>query len=104
MSNNVVTRKFQKDVLREIVWGDVGETFDGLTVVEQGDWINKGKYDVKEVIFECDGMYYSITIRRTGSYYGYYTYDDEWWDDEVECIQLEKVPVTKYEWRPVKVS
>lgn len=96
--------KFKNKWLKEILDGD--ESVDNpLKYVEDTGWIGDGgKYEYREIIFMFEGKNYLVSESRSGSYYSDYYYETEDWSDdgEQECDEVEKVPVTKYEWHPVK--
>ena len=73
-----------------------------LKYVDETEWIDEGKYSYKNYIFEFEGKNYLISDSRSGSYFSDYSYGSEYWDKEQECQEVQKVTVTKYEWKPVK--
>ena len=58
---------------------------DGYTlrIEDSTDWISEGKYEYKEIYFEYDGKYYRLGSSRSGSYFTDYTYDSDYWNDEI---------------------
>lgn len=68
--------------------------FDGWLMIEDGEWISYGKYDLKTSIVkhvESD-KYYQYSLSRTGSYYSDYTYSHR----EDKFVKLYEVkPVEK---------
>ena len=73
---------------------------DGIIIVEEGDWIQDGKYQYKTTVFQKDDKFYSLTVSRSGSPFTDWYY--EWEDtDEFECYEVEKVEITKYVWKVI---
>jgi len=66
------------------------------TVVENGDWIEDGKYSFKETIIKYQGKFYSISEARSGSYYSDYYYN------EPEAYEVEPYEITVTKYRVVK--
>jgi len=93
--------KFRKEDLRELEYGDEPE---GFSIVEDGDWSVDMKYQHRNIVFMFGGKYYLLVSTRSGSPFTDYTYESEWWDDEVECPEVEKVIVTRTKWKPVRPS
>ncbi|MGM0846945.1 MAG: hypothetical protein ACQEUT_18455 [Bacillota bacterium] len=91
--------KFPKEDMLMVVDGDAPD--DHYSIIDQGDWINDGKYQNRETIFRYKGKFYSIDEGRSGSYFTEYYYDSEDWPEEVEATEVMQVPVTKYEWRAI---
>ena len=65
-------------------------------IVEEGDWEDNYKTQIRETIFEYEGKTYALCVTRSGSYYSEYYYDYL-----LECPQVSKIEVIKTEWRPV---
>lgn len=72
------------------------ENNDIFVVVEEGDWIDGGKYQDAEIIFKDvrTDKHYSFTITRSGSYFSHYEFEVYDKPDEVkkvtEVITVEK--------------
>lgn len=47
-----------------------------VKIVENGDWIDDGKYSFKDTIVTYQDTYYQISESRSGSYFTYYHYND----------------------------
>lgn len=47
-------------------------------VVEEGDWIEEGKYSYKETTVLFNGEYFTVQESRSGSYFTDYHYDDSY--------------------------
>jgi hypothetical protein len=94
--------KFSREILHEVMDLSAGESENGFTLVEQGEWVSDGKYDLCHWIFQHDNKFYQINDSRTGSYYSDYYHESEDWDDLVECSEVEKVEVIRHEWKPKK--
>ena len=91
--------KFDKELLIELMDCSPGDEVDGLRLVEESGWSSQGKYDYAFWIFEFGGKHYKIVDSRTGSYYSDYYFSSSDWPFAVECTEVEKVEVVKYEWR-----
>lgn len=76
----------------------------GIELIESSAWVSAGKYEHKDYILKIEDKYYKVTESRAGSYFTDYVYMSQWWDDVVEPIEVEKVEVTTYEWKPIKGS
>lgn len=79
-----------------------GRELDGFEVVDNGDWICRGKYDCKEVIFKKDGKFWSVSEDRLGSYYTDHDYESEYNKELLKATEVEKVKVVTYIWKAVK--
>ena len=71
---------------------------DNVKIIEEGDWIDDGKYSFQEIVFSMDDKFYEISNSRSGSYFSDYYYDWEEWDDEVEVSEVRKIEVIKTKW------
>jgi hypothetical protein len=93
----VSTKKFKSEDIKEVT--DSGEV-EGLTLIEDGEWVSEGKYDYRESIIRDDntGKFYNVGEGRSGSYFTDYYYDSEDWPEELELNEVAKVEVKKYEW------
>jgi hypothetical protein len=96
----VIAEKLTEDQLIELwrndgMYDDNGE--DLFESVEEGEWVDGGKFSSKEVIFKDvhTGKHYSFELTRSGSYFSHYEY--EVWDKAVEVIQVTKT-ITITEW------
>ena len=47
-----------------------------VEIVENGDWVDEGKYSYKETVVKYQDTYYMISESRSGSYFTDYHYDD----------------------------
>lgn len=47
-----------------------------VEIVEDGDWIDDGKYSFKDTIVKYQDTYYQISESRSGSYFTDYYYND----------------------------
>lgn len=91
--------KFRKEDLLLILEEDPPEGFE---IVEEDAWVQDGKYQYKDTIFSYQGKYYELTESRSGSPFTDWEYDSEYWPDEKEVPEVEKVPTTIYQWKEVK--
>lgn len=74
---------------------------DGMTVVEEGEWISDGKYEYQDIIISIDGKFYDVGISRTGSYYTDWSYSFEYGGTE-KFPQVEQQEVIVKRWVTVK--
>ena len=65
-------------------------------IIEDGDWIDEGKYALKETIFKYDGKFYRASFDRSGNHFSGYDYYFE--DMDTECPEVEKREVTVTQW------
>jgi len=96
--------KMTVNELENLELEDVLTTQEGIqvSVVEQGDWINDGKYQNMEIIFTDGDRFYSGSISRSGSYFTDYTYESEWCgEDPAEINEVRKVTKTIEVWEAV---
>ena len=81
--------KLSKEVVQDLFFEDYTDEFE---VVEEGDWTQDSKYQIRTIVFKYDGLLYSITVSRSGSPFTDWYY--EWEDTDVfEAYRVE--PVTK---------
>jgi hypothetical protein len=91
--------KFPKDALREAMWDGESYSLEGLKLVDSTGWKAVHKGEACDFIFSYEGKFYRVTDRRTGSDFIEWCYDSRWyWDDEVECEEVEKIEVITYKW------
>lgn len=77
------------------------EEWEGFKVIEQGEWIDEGKYQYRDTVFKYDDKIWEFFVSRSGSYFSDYYYDIE--DaTETEAYEVEKVKVTTHKWVRVK--
>lgn len=62
-------------------------------VVEEGDWINEGKYQSAEIVYKVGDQFFCVVLSRSGSYFSDYDYL------EPDCYEVEPVVITKTEYR-----
>lgn len=91
--------KLDKQTYEDICFGDNG---DNYRIVDSGEWIDDGKCSYKDVIFEFEGKFYSVSYGRSGSYHTDYFYDWEYDDGPFACCEVEKKEVTTTKWVAVK--
>lgn len=72
------------------------EDVEGVEIIEEGDWIDEGTYDLKDTIIRYRGKTLRVREERTGSYYSDYDYSP------VEIVEVESVLVTATRWVPKK--
>lgn len=95
--------KFKTSDIREVRWFDIGIDYgNGIKLVESGDWIQDGKYQYRDDIFEFQGKYYMLSEGRSGSPFTDWYYDSEDWGEEVDCPEVEKVEVKTHRWKIIK--
>jgi hypothetical protein len=94
--------KFKKQILKDSVLDGCNYKEEGIEFIEMSGWEDEGKYSFQTYIFKHNNKYYSISDSRSGSYFSDYNYDSEYWDDEVECDEVEKKEKITYEWVTIK--
>ena len=81
--------KFNCEVVKDLFFEDYTDEFE---VVEEGDWTQDYKSQLRTIVFKYNGLLYSITASRSGSPFTDWYY--EWEDTDVfEAYRVE--PVTK---------
>ena len=81
--------KFNCEVVKDLFFEDYTDEFE---VVEEGDWTQDYKSQLRTIVFKYNGLLYSITVSRSGSPFTDWYY--EWEDTDVfEAYRVE--PVTK---------
>ena len=65
------------------------EDLEGAEIVEEGDWVSEGKYEVCESILKYKEKLFCMVQSRSGSYYTDYYYD------EPHFYEVEPKEVTK---------
>lgn len=91
--------KFNKQDMLNIEDDCCNEFFE---IVEKGEWEQDGKYQSKYFIFKFNNKFYRLHTSRSGSPFTDWNYDSEYWDDTVECSEVEKIEVVKHIWKTVK--
>lgn len=71
-------------------------------MIEEGEWIDDGKYSHKTMIFKKDDKYWAISDSRSGSYFTDYYYSSEDGTGHLEAVEVEKIEVIKTEWKAIK--
>lgn len=64
-----------------------------------GRWTEYREMIVKLV---DDGFYYAVQHQQGLTEYQDLGYADQWFDDPVEFVRVEQVPVTVMQWKPVE--
>lgn len=84
------------DVLR--AWRDEDEEPEGYLLVEDGDWIDDGKYAYSTAVLKDieSGRHFAIHLTRCGSYFSDYDYL------EPTCNEVWPVTVTRTEYSAQK--
>lgn len=90
--------KIKKEILLDLLNYEESEGFE---IEDEGNWVNRSKYDYNETIISYNDKFYLIEQSRSGSYHTDYYYDREDWSDEVECPEVIKTRVTKTVWKKV---
>lgn len=91
--------KFKKEDMISITKDDAPIGFE---VVEEGDWSQNNKYQLKDWIFEYEGKFYQLTESRSGSPFTDWYYDSDDWGSQVEVEEVEPVEVKITKWKVVK--
>ena len=89
--------KFSQEDLITVIDGG-SDTFE---IIEEGDWISEGKYEVQEIIFKFEDKFYCLAHGRSGSYFTDWFYDVVEGNHDGECSEVEKIEVIAHEWRCV---
>lgn len=74
----------------------------GFEVVEEGDWAQDHKYQLKDWIFKYEGKFYQLTESRSGSPFTDWYYDRDDWGSYIEVDQVEPKEVITTQWVRVK--
>lgn len=83
-----------------------GKSNGEYNVIEQGEWIDDGKYSYSYIIVSPitnPDIYYIIYKSRSGSYYTDYYYDIEDMK-ELELFQVKRVEKIIYDWEGVRMK
>lgn len=89
---------FKKQDLIDLIHIDEPE---GFSIVEEGDWVSKGKCELIKTIFKYEDKFYCVYCARSGSYHTDWYYDYEDWAEFEECSEVKQVEVTVTQWRTV---
>lgn len=73
-----------------------GDDCEDFKVIEEGEWIDDGKYSSCETIIKHKQEYYNVYQARSGSYFTDYEYDDP------EVYKVVPKEVVKTVWKVVK--
>jgi len=94
--------KFSASLLKKLFAEDLDDN-DCIQYIDETDWLDEGKYQIKNVIFIYEKKYYMTILSRTGSYYSDYYYNIEDWskDELIECPEVEKIMITISKWELV---
>ena len=73
-------------------------------IIEEGDWVQNGKYQDREIIFKdvSNNKFYALYSTRSGSPFTDWYYSSNDWSDEVEVVEVKKVEKITHEWVMVK--
>jgi hypothetical protein len=94
--------RFPKEALREAIYQDSSWTLEGLKLEHCSGWYGGHKGEDVTYVISYEGKYYAIEDHRSGSGYSEWHYDSSDWRNEVECDEVEKIPVTIFKWVRVK--
>lgn len=94
--------KFNAKDLEHAIDQKVGQTYEGITLVEKGEWEVDRKVQLIEYIISHGDKFYSVDDQRWGNYHEGYEYESSDWPEEVECTEVKKVEVVKHEWHQVE--
>ncbi len=94
-------KKFKLADIRDVIWEEVDA--GGLTLVEQGQWIDEGKYQQQENILReiATGRFYCYNLSKSGSHFTEFMFSFEWDPDEIELVEVEKATRTVEYWKTV---
>lgn len=93
--------KFSKEDMISITKDD---TPIGFEIIEEGDWTQNNRFQLKDWIFEYKGKFYRLTESRSGSPFMDWYYDSDDWPKEVEVPEVKPVEVITTQWRLVNAS
>lgn len=96
------TIKLTQDQMKNLITLVEGQEYEGILLLEEGLWVDKGKYSYQTLIFELARKHYRFTHYRTGSYYDCYIYEVDEGHHLGNATEVEKIKVEKIEWRPVE--
>lgn len=84
--------KIDKELYNELSFSSEGESFEGFTVIEEGEWVVDGKYEHKRTVVQHDESqrYFALYESRSGSYFSDYHYDEIETDSE-GMVELDEV-------------
>lgn len=83
--------KFKKQVCLDL---ESGEDVPEFTIVDEGEYVQNGKCQYRQIIFSHNDKLYSLHSDRQGSYHTDWYYGSEYWSDEVECPEVELLTKT----------
>ncbi|KFZ25839.1 MAG: hypothetical protein KQ78_01795 [Candidatus Izimaplasma bacterium HR2] len=92
---------FKKEILTEIECQILDKDCNGFTLIDEGEWVQSGKYQYKTIIFKFEGKYYMLQDTRSGSPFTDWYYDSDNWSDEVNCMEVYPKEVTITVWEAV---
>ena len=75
---------------------------DGFEIIEEGEWTQNNRYQLKDCIFKYEGKFYRLTESRSGSPFTDWYYTSEDWGPQVEVEEVEPVEVKITQWKVVK--
>lgn len=79
-----------------------GDEHEGFKLVEKGEWVDEGKYQHCETIFEKDGKFWRFSVDRSGSYFSDYYYGFNEAKVGEKAYEVEKVEIVQTIWQDVK--
>ena len=91
--------KFKKEDMISITKDDAPIGFE---VIEEDEWTQDHKYQLKDWIFKYEGKFYQLTENRSGSPFTDWFYGSDYWEAEVEVEEVEPVEVKITQWKVVK--
>lgn len=93
--------KFKKEILNEIMYLTLNEDYNGFILIDEGEWVQDGKYQYKTIIFKFKEKYYMLSDTRSGSPFTDWCYDSDNWSDEVDCMEVKSKKITTTIWEAV---
>lgn len=91
--------KFKKEDMLRLTEEDPSEGFE---IVEEDEWTQDHKHQLKDWIFKYEGKFYQLTESRSGSPFTDWYYDSDDWGSQVEVEEVEPVEVKITKWKVVK--
>ena len=88
--------KISKEIYEALCWD---KEVDGFEVVDDSDWIDEGKYQLRTIVVEHVNKFYSTAFGRTGDAWSGYELD--LYDDTYELQEVVPKEVTKIVYEPL---
>ena len=100
MAKMKLTHEQVEIIFWELDAGD--DEWEGFKTVDKGEWVDEGKYQYKNIVFEYENKLWEFTMDRSGSYFTDYYYGVLEAGEGTTAREVEKKEVTIYKWVAVK--